>query len=157
MANKKQTTRRQNRGNLLPGESRRTSTVAVDYDGLEALYYGIPVELLDKQRGDRATIHYIVVTERLDGVWRHRIETDGKTWKFPAQVVKRLVDQRDSIIKAERSQRATDRAAKARGEELPEETDQPIMEKQPETTAPWERGGIDYSGIGGLTGIEKDI
>ena len=86
---------------LLPGESRRRSLVTVDkvkFVGSEPDQYG------------RIVDHYIVSTHRLDSEWIAQIEYKGEAWTLPGAVIARLIAQRDSIIKAERSERAQTRA-----------------------------------------------
>ena len=59
------------------------------------------------------TERYIVDTRRLDGQWSVEVEHKGERWVLPHKVVEQIRRHCDSIIKAQRSDRARE-AAQAR-------------------------------------------
>ena len=90
--------RPRNRAGMLPGESRRRSLVVVER-----------VSRPSEGEEEMMTAHnYIASTRRLDGTWSHQVEYRGQVWDLPGKVLERLLSQRESIIKEERSRRARD-------------------------------------------------
>ena len=54
--------------------------------------------------------HYIVKTTRLDGQWRVEVEHGVEGMVLPHKVVEQIVRHRESIIKAQRHDKAVERA-----------------------------------------------
>ena len=96
---RKHGTRSRSRAGMLPGESKRRSLVTITRDSLAA----------GSDQFGRETHNYIVETRRLDGFWSHQVEYRGQVWNIPGKVAERLLAQRDSVIKEERSTRAKER------------------------------------------------
>lgn len=95
----KRKTKREREG-LLPDQFRKRSFVTVerprragDVDHYE-------------DDGIFITDVYHVVTRRDDGTWSHFIEHKGNIYRLPPQVLERLIQQRNAIIKEGRSIRA---------------------------------------------------
>src|SRR3990167_3657113 len=81
----------------LPGEYLRRSLVAVSTGVLS-------------ERGRIKDDHYIIKTTRLDGTWRVEVEHGIEAMVLPHKVVEQIIRHRDSIIKAQRHDKAVERA-----------------------------------------------
>lgn len=90
---------RKKRMGLLPGEYQRRSLVTVERVARAS----------DKEPDLLIQDHYIVVTRRLDGVWRHVVELHGQSFELPGRVVERIQAQRQSIITEQRRHQARER------------------------------------------------
>ena len=87
MAKKKQGALKPRKG-LLPGQYKKTSTVAVEL-----------VDTLSEGDGLYITRRFIIDTERLDGNYSFTIEHRGVEWKIPGAVFRRMVQQVEAINK----------------------------------------------------------
>ena len=61
------------------------------------------------------TTRYIVDTRRLDGQWSVEVEHKGERWRLPHKVIEQIRRHCDSIIKAQRSDRAREAAMERMG------------------------------------------
>ena len=81
------------RGDLLPGQYRKRSTVYVER-------LRRPDEPKRYDQDDLMTTDaYIVITHRLDGQWSHSVELKGELVHLPGKVVDRINQQRQAINK----------------------------------------------------------
>ena len=85
-----------NKGEL-PGEYLRRSLVAVSTGTLS-------------EAGRIKDDHYIVKTTRLDGAWRIEIEHGAESMRLPHKVVEQIARHRESIMRAQRHDKAIERA-----------------------------------------------
>ena len=97
-----------------PGEYKKTALVEVPMPvpsraALEAQRdeFG---ELGETSFGRQPHERYIVDTRRLDGRWTVVVEFKGNEWPLPHKVVEQIRRHCDSIIKAQRSDRAREAA-----------------------------------------------
>ena len=93
----------QRRKGLRPGEYRKRSTVFVERlrtSDEQAQYVTDDMYTTDA---------YIVISHREDGQWTHTVELRGEMMRLPGKVVERIQDQKDSIVKEQRSDRAKQR------------------------------------------------
>ena len=119
--NKKPTGTSRRRKGLLPDEFKRESTVKVERlrasDEQQKMSDGSVVE-----NPMYTTDYYIVLSRRVGTEWSYIVEHEGQQIRIPAKVLERLITQRESIIKEQRSERS--RATQARRvEELVEDID----------------------------------
>jgi hypothetical protein len=98
-------TRRRGGKDWLPNEHRRHSLVVVDRVSFAK----------DADELGRHTAQYAVETRRLDKDWQITVTPfTGDVWAIPAKVLDRLISQRESIIKQQRSDRARERQEQLR-------------------------------------------
>ena len=98
----------------LPGEYKKISLVEVPMpmgspQSIEAQrdrYGHLDSSVIARQPTER----YIVDTRRLDGQWTVTVEHKGEQWTLPHKVVEQLRRHCDSIIKAQKSDRAREAA-----------------------------------------------
>ena len=105
----------------LPGEYLQRSLIVVEMDGLSAALFA-PEKLAKaganpgqqlRDGGIRIEEFYVVQTHRLDGDWDYKIATagiGGQEIILPNQVIERIIEQRDRIIKRGRADRGKDSA-----------------------------------------------
>ena len=117
-AKRKPATPGRRRKNLLPDEYKREGLVTVSMDSIQAalfaprkleqLNHDRPGALL-QQRSSVIEEKYIVTVHRIGGQWEYTVEHDGETLRLPGQVVDRMANYRQSIIKEHRSIQAQTR------------------------------------------------
>ena len=118
------TSQARSRAGLLPGQSRKRSTVYVErLRGAEEAHRYSPDEMT-------ITDVYYVETLRTDNHWQHRIDRGGDTFVIPGKVAERIVSQREAIVKEARSDRSREAAEVRKASRVETEVEDVVAEAE---------------------------
>lgn len=109
MPSKKATPKRASnrRKGLVPGEYRKRSVVYIERLRRDEEKTYLTDDMM-------TTDPYIVITHRMDTDWDYTVELKGEMMRIPGRVLDRIISQRESIIKEQRSDRGTATAERLR-------------------------------------------
>ena len=91
-----------NRKGLLPGEFIKRSLITIPA--------GLDAACIDLERGKTQDLHYVVTTRRQDNIWTIEVEYQGQRFRMPHQVVERINQQREAIMREQRHVKAVENA-----------------------------------------------